>query len=77
MNKSNNKNIEHNLGAFIREYGVPEQPTYDGAAFRVGSKTIYQNHVRKHDIQNQRSAPRIPNEHKSKRSISEIKIKWY
>ena len=48
MNKANNENIGHSVGAFIKKYGVPEHLTYDGAAVQVGSKTIFQNHVRKH-----------------------------
>ena len=54
MNKSNNDNIGHSLGAFISEYGVTEHLTYYGAAAQVGSRTIFQNHVRKHEIQTQR-----------------------
>ena len=49
-NKANNKNTGQSLGAFISEYGVPEHMNYDGAAIQVGSKTIFQIHVRKHEI---------------------------
>ena len=73
MNKENNKNIEHSLGAFIGKYGVPEHLTYDGAAVQVGSKIIFQNPVSKHEIQTKRSALRRPNENLSKGSIGEIK----
>ena len=51
MNKENNENIGYSLGAFFIEYVVPEHLTYDGAAVQVGSKTIFQNHVSKHEIQ--------------------------
>ena len=51
MNKENNENIGYSLGAFIIEYVVPGHLTYDGAAVQVGSKTIFQNHVSKHEIQ--------------------------
>ena len=77
MNKANKENIGHILGAFISEYRVPEQLTYDGTAVQVGSKTIFQNHVRKHEIQTQRSAPQIPNESPYEGSIREIKRNWY
>ena len=65
MNKENNKNIGHSLGAFIGKYGVPEHLTYDGADIQVGSRIIFQNHIRKHEIQTQQSALRIPNENPS------------
>ena len=61
MDKANNENIGHSLGAFISEFGVPEHLTFYGAAVQVGSNTILQNHVRKYEIRNQRSDPRIPN----------------
>ena len=77
MDKSNKDNIRHSLGAFISKYVVTEHLTYDGEAVQVGSKTIFQNHVRKNDIQTQLSAPRRPNENPSEISIHEIKIKWY
>ena len=76
MDKANNENSGHSLGAFISEFGVPEHLTFDGAAFQVGSKNIFQNHVRKHEIQNQRSALRIQNENPSEGSIREVKSKW-
>ena len=77
MNKANNEDIGHILGAFISEYGVPEHLTYDGAAVKLESKTISQNHVRKYDIQTQRSAPRRPNENPCEGYICEIEKKWY
>ena len=73
MNKENNKNIGHSLGAFIGKYGVLEHLTYDAEAVQVRSKITFQNHVGKHEIQTQRSALRIPNENPSKGSIGEIK----
>ena len=48
VNIANNDNIGNSLGAFISKYGVPEHLTYDGAAVQVGSKNIFQNHIRKH-----------------------------
>ena len=77
MNKENNKNIGHSLGALISKYGVPLHLIYDGAAVQVGSNNIFQNHVRKHEIQTQKSAPQRLNENPSEGSIREIKINWY
>ena len=77
MERANNKNIGHSLGAFISGFGVPEHLTFYGAAVQVGSKSIFQNHVRKHEIQNQRSAPRRPNKKPYEGSIREVKSKWY
>ena len=61
MNKANTKNTRHSLGAFISECGVLEHLTYDCASVQVGSKTIFQNHVSKHDIKTQRLSPRRKN----------------
>ena len=77
MNKANNENIGHSIGAFIKKYGVPEHMNYDSAAFQVGSKTIPQKNLRKHDIKTQRSSTRRPNGNLSKGSIFEIKRKFY
>ena len=65
MDKANNENIGHSLGEFISEFGVPEHLKFYAAAVQVGSKTIFQNHVRKHEIRTQRSSPRKPNENPS------------
>ena len=77
MDKANNENIGHILGEFISESGVPEHLTFEGAAVLVGSKTIFQNHVKNHVIQTQRSAPMRPNENPSEGSVREVKRKWY
>ena len=69
MDKANNENIRHSLGVFISEFGVPEHLTFYGAAVQVVSKTIFQNHVRNHEIQTQGSALRRPNENQSVGSI--------
>ena len=54
IHKTNNNNIGNGICAFISEYGVPEHLTYAGASVQVGIKTIFQNHVRKHEIQTHR-----------------------
>ena len=77
MDKANNKKFWHILGAFISELGVPEHLSFDGSAVQFGTKTIFQNHVRKHEIQTQRLEPRISNENPSEGSIWEVKRKWY
>ena len=77
MDKVNNENIGHSLSTFISEFGVPEHLTFDGAAVQVGNKTILHNHVRKHEIKNQSSAPRRPNKNPYEGSIREVKRKRY
>ena len=77
MNKANNNNIGHNFGSLISKYGVPEHLTYDGTADQVRSKTILENHVKKHEIQTHRSAPRRQYENPPEVSIRENKRKWY
>ena len=77
MDKANNENIGHILGAFISEFGVPEHLQFDGAAVQVGSKTILQNHVINIEIRTQRSSSMRPNENPSEGSIQEVKRKWY
>ena len=77
MDKASNEKIGHSLGAFISEFGLLEHMTFDGAAVQVGIKTIFQDHIRNHDIQTQRSPPRRPNENPYEGSIQEVKRKWY
>ena len=38
------------LRQFVRDYGVPEQLTFDGAGEQVGSKTEFMKHVRAYGI---------------------------
>ena len=73
MNKANKKNIRHSIGAFISKCELLEHLTHDVAAVKVGSKTILQNHVRIHEIQAQKSAPRIPNETHTKDPFVKLK----
>ena len=77
MDKANNENIGHSLGAFISEFGVPEHLTFYGDAVQVGNKTIFRNHVRKYEIRTQSSDLRRPNENPSEGYIREVKTKWY
>ena len=77
MDKANNENIGHRLGEFINEFGIPKHLTFDGASIQVGSKTIFQNHVIKHEIQNQRLSSIRSNEKPSEGSIRDVKRKWY
>ena len=63
------------FGILGAEFGVPEHLTFDCDAVQVVSKNIFQNHVRKHEIRTQRSAPRRPNENPSEGSIQEVERK--
>ena len=73
MEKLNNEKIGHIIGAFISEFGLPEHLPFDGSDVKVGRKTIFQNHDRKHEIRTQRSALRRPNENPHEGSIWEVK----
>ena len=77
MDKANNENIAHSLAAFMGEFRVTEHLKFDVAAVQVGIKTIFQEHIRKHEIQTQRSAPRRPNENPYEGSIRVVKRKCY
>lgn len=77
MEKANNENVGQSLRTFVNEYGAPEHLTYDGAAVQVGSKTMFQETIRKYEIKSHVSAPRRPNENPAEGAIREIKRRWY
>ena len=47
------------LRQFIRDYGVPEQLTSDGAAEQTGPKTEFMANVRKYGIEHHLSEPHV------------------
>ena len=61
LSQGNNDQIGQSLNDFIFEYGAPSNLTYDGTAAQVGSKTIFQDTIRKANIQFHVSGPRRPN----------------
>ena len=77
MQRANNENVGNSLNDFINDYGIPDHLTYDGAAVQVGSKTKFQETIRRSRINTHVSAPRRPNENPAEGSIREVKKRWY
>ena len=73
MKRANNENVGQSLTRFISDYGIPEHLTYDGAAVQTGSRTLFQDTIRKYWIKPHVSAPRRPNENPVEGAICEIK----
>ncbi len=77
ISQVNNEQVGQSLNDFIFEYGAPSHLTYDGAAVQVGSKTTFQEAIRKANIQFHVSGPRRPNENPAEGTIRDIKMRWY
>jgi hypothetical protein len=65
------------LRQFIRDYGVPEQLTSDGASEQTGPKTEFMKRVRKHGIEHHVSEPHRPQENRAESVIREVKKRWF
>ena len=75
--RANNENVGNTLNDFVHDYGIPDHLTYDGAPVQVGSRTKFQDIIRRNRIKTHVSAPRRPNENSAEGSICEVKRKWY
>ncbi|KAI2503235.1 Reverse transcriptase (RNA-dependent DNA polymerase) [Fragilaria crotonensis] len=65
------------LRQFVRDYGVPERLTSDGAAEQTGPKTEFMKIVRKYDIDHHLSEPYRPNQNRAESVIREVKRRWF
>ena len=65
------------LRQFIRDYGVPELLTSDGASEQTGPKTEFMNQVRKHGIMHHTSEPHRPQQNRAESVIREVKKRWF
>ena len=65
------------LRQFIRDFGVPEQLTSDGAAEQTGAKTEFIKNVRKYGIDHHVSEPHRPQQNRAESVIREVKRRWY
>ena len=61
------------LRQFIRDFGVPEQLTSDGASEQTGPKTEFMQNVRKYDIERHISKPHQPQQNRAELVIPEVK----
>jgi len=65
------------LRQFIRDYGVPEQLTFDGAAEQVKPKTDFMKHIRHYDIDYHIIEPHRPQQNRAETVIREVKKRWF
>lgn len=77
VTKVNNDQVGQSLNDFIFEYGAPSHLTYDGAAVQVGARTVFQDTIRRANIDYHVSGPRRPNENPAEGAIRDIKMRWY
>jgi hypothetical protein len=65
------------LRQFIRDYGVPERLTSDGASEQTGPKTEFIANVRKYGIDHHVSEPHRPQQNRAEAVIREVKKRWF
>ncbi len=65
------------LRQFIRDFGVPEQLTSDGASEQTGPKTEFMQNVRKYEIEHHVSEPHRPQQNRAESVIREVKRRWF
>jgi hypothetical protein len=65
------------LRQFIRDYGVPEQLTFDGAAEQVKPKTEFMKHIRDYGIDYHIIKPHRPQQNRAETVIREVKKRWF
>jgi hypothetical protein len=65
------------LRQFVRDFGVPEQLTSDGASEQTGPKTEFMQTVRKYNIEHHVSEPHRPQQNRAESVIREVKRKWF
>ena len=65
------------LRQFVRDYGVPERLTSDGAAEQSKPNTEFVKNVRKYDIEHHLSEPQRPQQNRAESVICEVKRKWF
>ena len=65
------------LRQFIRDYGVPEKLTSDGASEQTGPKTEFITNVRKYGIDHHVSEPNRPQQNRAESAIREVKKRWF
>ena len=61
------------LRQFVRDFGVPEQLTSDGAAEQTGPGTEFIKNVKKHEIQHHVTEPHRPQQNRAESVIREVK----
>jgi len=65
------------LRQFIRDFGVPERLTSDGASEQVGPNTDFMKNIRKYEIEHHVSEPGRPQQNRAESVIREVKRRWF
>jgi hypothetical protein len=65
------------LKIFCREFGIPENLTFDGSKEQCKKGTAFMQQVRKHGINHHISEPDLHNQNPVEGVIREIRRKWY
>jgi hypothetical protein len=65
------------LRQFIRDFGVPERLTSDGASEQVGPNSDFMKNIRKYEIKHHISEPGRPQQNRAESDIREEKPRWF
>ena len=65
------------LRQFVRDFGVPEQLTSDGAAEQSKPNTEFVKNVRRYGIEHHLSEPQRPQQNRAESVIREVKRRWF
>jgi hypothetical protein len=65
------------LRQFIRDFGVPEQLTFDGSAEQTKPKTDFMKHIRDYGIDYHITESHRPQQNRAETVIREIKKRWF
>ena len=75
--RADGEHVGHSLLNFIHNFGAPEHLTFDGAQVQMGRHTLFQQTLRRHNIQFHVSSPQRPNENPGEAAIRELKRRMY
>ena len=65
------------LDKFVREYGVPDNMTYDGAQEQIGIKKEFKRVMRKYEIKGHATETKRSNQNSVEECIRELRRRWY
>ena len=62
---------------FCKEFGIPDELTFDGSKEQVCKNTTFMKQIRKHDVTYHVTEPNLHNQNPAEGVIREIRRKWY
>ena len=65
------------LRTFCREFGVPDNLTFDGPGEQTGKNTTFMKYIKEHDIDYHVTEPDLHQQNPAEGVIRELRRKWY